>query len=151
MGETDEMVNQKTKSALENGLVPIICVGETLKDFEKGKIEISAIQAKEAVQGLMPDEIQKIILAYEPVWAIGTDKPATPKHTERVIYQIRQELASIYGKDKVARIPILYGGSVDSKNAWQFLDHPAISGLLIGRASCDPIEFIKIVKGKEQE
>ncbi len=148
--ETDETVNKKIKAALANGLKPIICVGETLEQREAGKTEeIITSQTRLALDGLTPEEVKGIIIAYEPIWAIGTGKTATSDDANNSIKAIRAEIAKNYGKDTSEEIIIQYGGSVKSTNAKELFNCSDIDGGLVGGASLKPEEFAKIVKYDE--
>ncbi len=145
-GETDETVNLKVKSALVNNLKPIICVGETLEQKEKGITEdVISKQTEIAVKNLTKEEIGNIIIAYEPVWAIGTGKTATSTDANNSTICIRKKLEELYGKDISDNISILYGGSVKSSNSEELFNMSDIDGALIGGASLDVNEFSKIV------
>ena len=149
--ETDETVNKKIKAALENELKPIVCVGETLEQRESGKTEeIITTQTKLALEGLTKEQVKGIIIAYEPIWAIGTGKTATSEDANNSIKAIRKEIASIYGEDIAEEVIIQYGGSVKSSNAKELFDCSDIDGGLVGGASLKPEEFSKIVKYDEQ-
>ncbi len=149
--ETDETVNKKIKAALENELKPIVCVGETLEQRESGKTEeIITTQTKLALEGLTKEQVKGIIIAYEPIWAIGTGKTATSEDANNSIKAIRKEIASIYGEDIAEEIIIQYGGSVKSSNAKELFACSDIDGGLVGGASLKPEEFSKIVKYDEQ-
>ena len=149
--ETDETVNKKIKAALENKLKPIVCVGETLEQRESGKTEeIITTQTKLALEGLTKEQVKGIIIAYEPIWAIGTGKTATSEDANNSIKAIRKEIASIYGEDIAEEVIIQYGGSVKSSNAKELFACSDIDGGLVGGASLKPEEFSKIVKYDEQ-
>ena len=144
--ETDETVNKKIKAALRNELKPIVCVGETEKQREEGKARETIVnQVKLGLQGLTPEEIQEIIIAYEPIWAIGTGKTATTEDANEAIKWIREEITNTYGKDSAENIIIQYGGSVKSTNAKELFSASDIDGGLVGGASLDANEFAKIV------
>ena len=144
--ETDETVNKKIKAAFENGLKPIVCVGETLEEREAGKtIEIITNQTQKALEGLTNDQVASIIIAYEPIWAIGTGKTATSEDAENSIKAIRDKICQIYGQNVSERVIIQYGGSVKSSNAKELFEMPDIDGGLVGGASLKPDEFAKIV------
>ncbi len=144
--ETDETVNKKIKKAFEVGLKPIVCVGETLEQREAGKtVEIITEQTKLALDGLSNNEVENMIIAYEPIWAIGTGKTATSEDANNSIKEIRNKIADIYGQSTADRVIIQYGGSVKSKNAKELFTSSDIDGGLVGGASLDPIEFSKIV------
>lgn len=144
--ETDEVVNLKVKSALQYGIKPILCVGETLEQREKGiQNEIISIQIINALKAVNQEQIKNVIIAYEPVWAIGTGKTATSMEANESISGIRSEIANMYGQDVADDIHILYGGSVKSENAYELFSMPDIDGGLVGGASLEPEEFAKIV------
>ncbi len=142
-GETDETVNLKIKSALKNGLKPIICVGETLEQREQGlTIEVITSQINKALSGLTTQDLSNTIIAYEPIWAIGTGKTATKEDANESIKSIRQEILKSFGTDDIT---ILYGGSVNDKNAKELFTMSDIDGGLVGGASLNAETFSKIV------
>ena len=144
--ETDETVNKKVKAAFENGLKPIVCVGETLEQRENGETaKIITNQTKLALDGLTNEQVENTIIAYEPIWAIGTGKTATSEDANNSIKEIRNEIAKNYGQNTADRVIIQYGGSVKSKNAKELFTMSDIDGGLVGGASLDPEEFSKIV------
>ena len=144
--ETDETVNKKVKSALAVGLKPIICVGETLEQRESGQTEaIVTSQIEKALEGVSTEDLEKIIVAYEPIWAIGTGKTATKEDANNTIMEIRKKIAEIYGQNKANGVIIQYGGSVKSSNAKELFEMSDIDGGLVGGASLKPDEFSKIV------
>ena len=144
--ETDETVNKKLKSAHKVGLKPIVCVGETLEQREEGKTsEVITKQTALALEGLNEQEVEETIIAYEPIWAIGTGKTATSEDANESIKEIRKEIARKYGQQTAERVIIQYGGSVKSKNAKELFSMSDIDGGLVGGASLDPEEFSKIV------
>ena len=144
--ETDETVNKKIKAAFENGLKPIVCVGETLEEREQGKTkEKITTQTRLALEGLTKEQVSKVIIAYEPIWAIGTGKTATSEDANNSIKEIREEISKIYGKDVSECVIIQYGGSVKSSNAKELFTTSDIDGGLVGGASLKPDEFAKIV------
>ena len=144
--ETDETVNKKVKAAFENGLKPIVCVGETLQQRENGETaKIITNQTKLALEGLTNEQVENTIIAYEPIWAIGTGKTATSEDANNSIKEIRNEIAKNYGQNTADRVIIQYGGSVKSKNAKELFTMSDIDGGLVGGASLDPEEFSKIV------
>ena len=148
--ETDETVNKKIKSALENNLKPIVCVGETLEQREQGITEkIITTQVEKALDGISAENLNNIIIAYEPIWAIGTGKTATKEDANETIKQIRKKLAEIYGQNEAERVIIQYGGSVKSSNAKELFEMSDIDGGLVGGASLKAEEFSKIVKFDE--
>lgn len=144
--ETDETVNLKVKSALENNLKPIICVGETLEQREHGETEkIIESQIKLALKDLTKEQIRAIIIAYEPVWAIGTGKTATPEEANNVIKYIRKQIKELYNEEIAENIIIQYGGSVKASNAEELFNMSDIDGALVGGASLNCKEFSEIV------
>ena len=144
--ETDETVNKKIKAALTNELKPIVCVGETLEQRESGKAEeIFTTQTRKAFEGLSKDDAKKVIIAYEPIWAIGTGKTATSEDANNSVKAIRKEIENIYGSEVADQIIILYGGSVKSSNAKELFTTSDIDGGLVGGASLKADEFAKIV------
>ncbi len=145
-GETDEDVNKKTKAVLNKGLVPIICVGEDEKAWKQGNIDTALDQVRKAVTGISREDISNVIIAYEPIWAIGTGNAATADYANKICMQIRQLLDSLYSREQAEKIRILYGGSVIENNAVEFMEQSEIDGLLIGGVSLKAKEFIEIVK-----
>ena len=144
--ETDETVNKKIKAALSFGLEPIVCVGETLEQRENGVTEqIITSQVEKAFDGIKAEDLDKIIIAYEPIWAIGTGKTATKEDANATIMQIRKKLAQMYGQNEAEGVIIQYGGSVKSSNAKELFEMSDIDGGLVGGASLKPEEFAKIV------
>ena len=148
--ETDESVNKKLKAAFENELKPIVCVGETLEEREAGKAEqIITTQTRLALDGLSNEQVKNTIIAYEPIWAIGTGKTATSEDANNSIKSIRNEIKRIYGEDVSQEVIIQYGGSVKSSNAKELFETSDIDGGLVGGASLKPEEFSKIVNYEE--
>lgn len=144
--ETDEIVNKKIKVAFEHGLKPIVCVGETLEQREQGITkQVITNQTKLALEGLDREQVEHTIIAYEPIWAIGTGKTATSEDANNSIKEIRQEIAQIYGQNVAQRVIIQYGGSVKSANAKELFTTSDIDGGLVGGASLKAEEFSKIV------
>ncbi len=144
--ETDETVNKKVKSAFANGLKPIVCVGETLEERESGKTaEIITKQTELALEGLTNEQVKNTIIAYEPIWAIGTGKTATSEDANNSIKEIRNKIAEIYGTEVAEEVIIQYGGSVKSSNAKELFSTSDIDGGLVGGASLKAEEFSKIV------
>ena len=145
--ETDEIVNKKLRAALENGLVPVVCVGEQLADREAGKTaDVLKTQIDGALAGITAEVAKPIVIAYEPVWAIGTGKTATPEIAEETHKIIRAEVAKLLGSTVAANIRILYGGSVKPASAAALLGQEDIDGALVGGASLKPDSFSQIVK-----
>ncbi len=144
--ETDETVNKKLKATFENGLKPIVCVGETLEQRETGKTtEIITKQTELALEGLTEEQVANTIIAYEPIWAIGTGKTATSEDANNSIKEIRNKICQIYGQTTGSRVIIQYGGSVKSSNAKELFEMSDIDGGLVGGASLKADEFSKIV------
>ena len=144
--ETDETVNKKLKAAFVYGLKPIVCVGETLEQRENGETEkVITTQTKLALDGLTAEQVKNTIIAYEPIWAIGTGKTATKEDANNSIKQIRNQIKEIYGADVSENVIIQYGGSVKSSNAKDFFEMSDIDGGLVGGASLKADEFAKIV------
>jgi triosephosphate isomerase (TIM) len=146
-GETDEMVNQKLHAAIKHNLTPIVCIGEHLEEREAGKTdEVLLRQAEKAFKGVVPETAENFIVAYEPCWAIGTGKTATPEIAGLAHFVIRTELARLLGRKAADSIRILYGGSVKPDNAAALLNQPEVDGALVGGASLDAQSFAKIVR-----
>ena len=144
--ETDETVNKKVKTAFKHELKPIVCVGETLEQREAGKAEeIITNQTEKALEGLTDEQVQNTIIAYEPIWAIGTGKTATSEDANNAIKAIRDKICQIYGQNVGKSIIIQYGGSVKSANCKELFTTSDIDGGLVGGASLDPEEFAKII------
>ncbi|MBQ3145397.1 MAG: triose-phosphate isomerase [Clostridia bacterium] len=147
--ETDESVNKKLKKALLLELKPIVCVGESLEQRENGTAkEVVTAQTRLALEEVSNEEVIKTIIAYEPIWAIGTGKTATKEDANETIKWIREEIENIYGKDIADSVVIQYGGSVKSSNAKELFEMSDIDGGLVGGASLDAQEFAKIVNYK---
>ena len=145
-GETDETVNKRAAFALENGLIPIICVGETLEQREEGiALSLVADQTRKALEGFTAQQVAGIVIAYEPVWAIGTGKTATKEDANEVIAHIRKTVAEKFGEDAAQKIRIQYGGSMKPANAAELMAMSDIDGGLIGGASLKAEEFSKVV------
>ena len=146
-GETDVTVNKRVKAALANGLTVILCVGEYLEQREQGVTgEVVAMQTKIDLQGVSAEELKRVIIAYEPVWAIGTGKTATAEQANEVCALIRATVAGLYSQADADALTIQYGGSMNAKNAEELLDQPDVDGGLIGGASLKPEDFAAIVK-----
>ncbi len=143
--ETDETVNLKTKKALEKGLIPIVCVGESLEEREAGvTMDLIGYQVKKAFLGIKANDAKKVVVAYEPIWAIGTGKTATSDQAEEVCAGIRAVIAGLYDNATAEAVTIQYGGSMNAGNAKELLDKPNIDGGLIGGASLKVEDFTKI-------
>ena len=148
--ETDETVNKKVKSAFNYNLKPIVCVGETLEQKELGKTnEIITNQTKLALGGLNAEQVKNTIIAYEPIWAIGTGKTATSEDANNSIKEIRKEIEKIYGEEVANKVAILYGGSVKASNAKELFETSDIDGALVGGASLKVEEFKNIIMSAE--
>ena len=144
--ETDESVNKKIKAAFENELKPIVCVGETLEERESGKaFDIITNQTQKALEGLTEEQVSGTIIAYEPIWAIGTGKTATKEDANEACRKIREKIAQIYGQNVADGVIIQYGGSMKQENAKELLEMSDIDGGLIGGASLKADTFAKIV------
>jgi triosephosphate isomerase len=145
--ETDEIVNKKLHTALKHNIVPVVCIGEVLEEREAGKTEsVLKTQVTGAFAGITPDASAPIVIAYEPVWAIGTGKTATPEMAADAHRIVRAEVAKLLGDNVAAKMRILYGGSVKPDNATALLSQPEIDGALVGGASLKPDSFTAIVK-----
>jgi triosephosphate isomerase (TIM) len=144
--ETDETVLKRTQAALDAGLTPIVCVGERLEERESGNTEAVLVsQFQKGIAGLSEQQFAKIVIAYEPVWAIGTGKTATPEIAADAHRTIRAQVREKYGKDAADAVRILYGGSVKPDNVKALMAQPEIDGTLVGGASLDPVGFASIV------
>jgi triosephosphate isomerase len=146
-GETDEMVNRKVQAILASGMTPIMCVGETLEEREAGGTDAKVDgQVAAGLTGLTPDQVGGMVIAYEPIWAIGTGRNATPDDAQATIATIRAAVATAASAEAAANVRIQYGGSVKPANAAEILAQPDIDGALVGGASLDPDEFAPIVQ-----
>ncbi|GHO44259.1 triose-phosphate isomerase [Ktedonospora formicarum] len=145
-GESDELVNKKTLSALNHQLRPIVCIGENLQQYEAGETDhVLSAQLRGSLAHLTIEQAREVVIAYEPIWAIGTGNAATAEIAGKVIHHIRQEYQSMYGAEAASAVRILYGGSVTSNNIAEFMAHPDIDGALVGGASLKP-DFVDIVR-----
>jgi triosephosphate isomerase len=150
--ETDETVNKKVHAVLNAGMNPIICVGESLEQRETGITnEWIALQVKAALYGVPADKLRRCIIAYEPIWAIGTGKTATAEQAGEVCSNIRATIRALYGARVARSVTIQYGGSMNPKNAAELLAQPDIDGDLIGGASLKPEQFVDIINAANQE
>jgi triosephosphate isomerase len=146
-GEDDALVNRKVRSVFAHGMTPIVCVGETLEERDAGGTESRVTeQIRRAFDGVVADRARSAVIAYEPVWAIGTGRNAEPADAGTVVAVIRQTLAARYDDDLARAVRVQYGGSVKPGNIREFMAHPEIDGALVGGASLDPEEFALIVK-----
>jgi len=150
-GENEPIVNAKVKAAYRNGVTPILCIGEPLDIRKAGThVEYTLAQLNGALEGVPASDAESIVIAYEPVWAIGTGEVATPEDAQEVCGAIRVQLAELYDAELAGKVRILYGGSVKSSSAAGLMAKPDIDGGLIGGASLDADEFVKIVRYREQ-
>ncbi|MCI2055926.1 MAG: triose-phosphate isomerase [Oscillibacter sp.] len=151
-GETDQIVNKKVHAVLDAGMNPIICVGETLDQRETGITgDWIALQVKGALYGVSADKLRRCIIAYEPIWAIGTGKTATAEQAGEVCGNIRATIRSLYGARVARSVTIQYGGSMNPKNAAELLAQPDIDGGLIGGAALKPEQFVDIINAANQD
>jgi triosephosphate isomerase (TIM) len=149
--ETDQTVNRKVSAALEAGLRPIMCIGESLAERESGLVEkVLHRQVEVGLKGIAADHVSEIVLAYEPVWAIGTGRTATPEQAEETHAFIRSVLAGLFDQSSADRIRIQYGGSVKPENTEDLMRKPDIDGALVGGASLDPRSFAQIIRATEK-
>ena len=149
--ETDELVNAKAKAAIKNDLTPMIAVGETLEIRQAGNaVEHTLIQIENALKDIRANYIPQIVIAYEPVWAIGTGEVATPEDAQEMSLAIRQKIAKLYSDEAAEKVRILYGGSVKSGNVKSIMQQPDVDGALVGGAALDPDEFLRIVRWPDQ-
>jgi triosephosphate isomerase len=149
-GEDDATVNAKIKAALRWGLVPILCVGETLEIRQAGHyIDRCRSQVTGGLKGLTSEQVAGLVIAYEPVWAIGTGEVATPQDAQEAITAIRDRVSALHGDEVAASVRILYGGSVKASNIAAMMAKPAIDGALVGGASLDAGEFVRICRYRE--
>lgn len=144
-GETDEVVNKKVKKALEHNFIPLLCIGESLEERELNiTIELVRMQVKKAFAGISAEDAKKVVIAYEPIWAIGTGKVATKEQAQEVCSEVRKVISEIYGQSVADEIRIQYGGSVTGDSANELFNMPDIDGGLVGGASLKD-DFIKVV------
>lgn len=146
-GETDQVINKKIKTAIKHGLKPIFCIGETLEEREKGiTFKVIEAQVKNGLDGLSESELANLIVAYEPVWAIGTGKVASPEQAQEIHKFIRGLITKLYSQNFASQLVIQYGGSVKPDNAKELLSQPDIDGALVGGACLKADSFVKIIK-----
>jgi len=146
--ETDEIVNKKVHAAFRHGLIPIVCVGEKLEEREAGRTkDVCRTQTLAALQGLSEEQVASLVIAYEPIWAIGTGKSSTAEDANEVIGYIRAQIAEAVSRQAADRVRIQYGGSVKPDNIGEFMRQPEIDGALVGGASLDPASYIRLVEG----
>jgi triosephosphate isomerase len=150
-GETNESVNKKTRAAITAGLVPIVCIGETLAQRDGNEtLAVLDRHIKEGLDGVTGDELSRLVIAYEPVWAIGTGRNATPAQAGEAHFHIRQRLKQWFGLDASERCRVLYGGSVKPDNIAKLIAEPDVDGALVGGASLDPRSFFAIIDGSKR-
>jgi len=146
-GETDEMVNKKVKAIWKHNMTPILCVGETLEEREAGTTEAKVTgQIQAGFAGVSKDQISRTVVAYEPIWAIGTGRNATPEDAEATIAVVRAAIAEVGGAEVAEQVRIQYGGSVKPGNIAALMERPGIDGALVGGASLDPEDFARIIR-----
>jgi triosephosphate isomerase len=146
-GESDELINQKVNSAFSHGLIPILCVGEQLEEREKSLTDqVILNQLEKGLKDVSDEFISRLVIAYEPVWAIGTGKNATTKDAKEAIALIREFIHSRYGHDAAEKIRILYGGSVKPANVQAYMEQEGIDGALVGGASLEVDSFVSLIK-----
>ncbi|WP_270167484.1 triose-phosphate isomerase [Paenibacillus sp. SYP-B4298] len=146
--ETDEIVNKKVHAAFKHGLTPIVCVGEKLEEREAGETKnVCNVQTTAAFEGLSAEQAAQVVIAYEPIWAIGTGKSSTAEDAEDVIAYIRGVVAGLYGQETADAVRIQYGGSVKPANIKEYMAQPNIDGALVGGASLEPASYIELVQG----
>lgn len=150
--ETDEAVNKKVHAAFKHGITPIVCCGETLEQRERGETkELVANQVKIALSGLSEEQAKQVVIAYEPIWAIGTGKSASAEDANEVCTHIREVVKEIYSEDVANALRIQYGGSVKPGNIKEFMAQSDIDGALVGGASLDPQSFLQLLEGGKNE
>ena len=150
-GETNASVNKKTRAAITGGLIPIVCIGETLAQRDGNEtLAVLDRQIKEGLDGVTGDELSRMVIAYEPVWAIGTGRNATPAQAGEAHFHIRQRLKQWFGLDASERCRVLYGGSVKPDNIAKLIAEPDVDGALVGGASLDPRSFFAIIEGSKR-
>lgn len=148
IGESNEFINEKIKKALEHQLIPILCVGETLEERQSGKTkEVCETQLTGSLREIPKEAAAQTVIAYEPVWAIGTGVNASVQDAQETIRTVRNWFVQAYGQETAAKVRIQYGGSVKPENAAEYMTQPDIDGALVGGASLDPDSFLSIVKG----
>ncbi|WP_252344729.1 triose-phosphate isomerase [Gemella sp. zg-1178] len=146
--ESDELINKKAKAAFEHGLVPIVCCGETLEQYEASQaVDVITKQLKVDIAGLEKDQAEKLVIAYEPIWAIGTGKSATKEDAQKMCKAVRDVVADIYGQDVADKVRIQYGGSVNPTNIAEYMACPDVDGALVGGASLKVDSFVALLEG----
>ena len=147
-GETDELINKKTKAAFANGLVPIVCCGETLEQYEAGQaVDVITAQLQADLAGLTKEQAEKLVVAYEPIWAIGTGKSATKEDAQKMCKAVRDIVEGLYGKEVADKVRVQYGGSVKLENVKEYLACPDVDGALVGGASLKVDSFLALLEG----
>lgn len=150
--ETDESVNKKTLAAFKHGLIPIVCCGETLEERESGKTnELVGSQIQKALTGLTPDQVKQTVIAYEPIWAIGTGKSSSAEDANEVCAHIRSVVSEQFSSDVAEAVRIQYGGSVKPGNIAEYMAQPDIDGALVGGASLEPQSFLQLLEAGSNE
>ncbi|WP_232696586.1 triose-phosphate isomerase [Brevibacillus daliensis] len=149
--ETDETVNKKTKAALAHGIKPIVCVGESLEEYEANKTEdVVRTQTEAALEGLTAEQVKDVVIAYEPIWAIGTGKSSTAENANKTIAYIRNVVANVFGQGSANQVRIQYGGSVKPENVASYLGESDIDGALVGGASLTVDGYMGLIKGAQK-
>lgn len=149
-GETDAVINKKLKAAVKHNLVPILCIGETLEERESQRTyRVLETQLSGAFSGLKAEEVVRVVIAYEPVWAIGTGKTATPDQAQDAHVFVRRQMEKLYGRDFSSRVRILYGGSVKADNIDSLMAQADIDGALVGGESLNAEKFLRVIKFEE--
>lgn len=147
-GETDELINKKTKAAFEYNLVPIVCCGETLVQYEAGEaVNVITSQLKVDLSGLSKENAEKLVVAYEPIWAIGTGKSATKEDAQKMCKAVRDIVADMYGQEVADKVRVQYGGSVKPENVEEYMACPDVDGALVGGASLKADSFLALLEG----
>jgi triosephosphate isomerase (TIM) len=150
-GETDEIVNTKVRSIIAHGMTPIMCVGETLDEREAGTTEAKITgQVKAGLATLTAEQVGALVIAYEPIWAIGTGLTASPEDAQEVCARIRMQVGELFGSEAAASIRVQYGGSVKASNAADLMAQPDIDGALVGGASLDAESFAAIIRFRDR-
>ncbi len=153
LGENNESINEKIKSAINSKLLPVVCVGEDIRDINHEYFNVVKTQVEECFKGIAKNLLSKIIIAYEPVWALSSTvgrRDASPEDAKEMVIFIRKILAGMFSQEASKSMRIIYGGSVNEKDAGNFLENGGVGGLLPGRASLDPLKFVEIIKIAER-
>jgi len=146
LGETNSDVSKKTKACIKSGIIPIVCIGEKTRSDDGEYLKHIQIELIESLDGVSRNDISKIVIAYEPIWAIGKSKPMSGHEMHQMSLYIRKVLVKKYGKNIVNKIRVIYGGSINDSNAHDMLDNGNVDGLIIGRASLDPSQVFSLIK-----